>query len=369
MADEGVPPAARGTSPDAPAGKEKAWAEMTQRERDAVVALGWEQQRWDDPPEDEPLVYDQAWASLSPAQQAAAATLGMVAEEFEDFVKAEPEDSWGREPEPEPEPEPSTVLHQTEMDLSPEDELEMVRHKIHEFLDEVGIGSPGAAGATSNRGFDSAPLIEFAHDHKLHDKTADEIYAAYVEHQTMEIERALRSSEHESQSIRTLPEIFGPTSECMPGEPPKPSELKAVLKTICVDGGLLDEGADVVVEEIERLIQHVRDEWQVSDKQLPGHEPYAGHSHWERFVSEAGDTTHGCPPTEIWAPYTAEYSQKINNLIPRSGEKIETPDGRAELMLSDKNDATIQDKGLGRTKSKARATGGQFVTSNPLCCL
>ena len=215
-----VPQEQRGNAPTA--AKEESWAEMTTRERDAVVALGFDQQRWDTESLDEPLIYDRAWASLSAAQQAAAATLGMVAEEFADFVKPEPQPSWREtEPEPEPEPElrsrsssPSMALRQREP--SPVDELEGLRQKIHEFLDEVGIGSPGAEGATSNRGFDSAPLIEFAHAHKLHFQTADEIYAEYVKHQMMEIERALRSSEHvDAASTRTLPEVFGPTSECM----------------------------------------------------------------------------------------------------------------------------------------------------------
>ena len=99
---------------------------------------------------------------------------------LEDMAKAKSEEAGGE-----------TAEGGAEMDLSSSGELEMVRHKIHEFLDEVGIGTPGATGATSNRGFDSEPMIEFAHDHKMHDKTADEIYAAYVEHQMMEIERSV----------------------------------------------------------------------------------------------------------------------------------------------------------------------------------
>ena len=109
---------------------------------------------------------------------------------------------------------------------------------------------------------------------------------------------------------------------------------------------------------------------------------WQGHSHWERFVSEAGEQIHGAPPTvsekstisallwsesglfvaqEVWAPYTAEFSQKINNLIPRSGESIETPDSLSDISLTDRDDATITPK-RGGLRSKARATGAPRMT-------
>ena len=83
------------------------------------------------------------------------------------------------EPEPEPEPEPHFAHHSGGgQQATARDALQ---RKIDVFLGTVPIGTPGAAGATSQRGYDPTALIDFAEGEGLHDATAEEIYGQFVE--------------------------------------------------------------------------------------------------------------------------------------------------------------------------------------------
>jgi hypothetical protein len=63
--------------------------------------------------------------------------------------------------------------------------------KLASWLATIPIGSPGAEGATSQRGYDAKPLITFAMAEGLEDADADEIYRLWVEWQMEEAERRM----------------------------------------------------------------------------------------------------------------------------------------------------------------------------------
>ena len=82
-------------------------------------------------------------------------------------------------PSPEPEPEPESQ------------QMQDLRQKLGDFLGGVPIGSPGPEGATSSRGFDATPILQFAAGAELFDASAEQIYAQFVEHKNREGEAAL----------------------------------------------------------------------------------------------------------------------------------------------------------------------------------
>jgi hypothetical protein len=61
--------------------------------------------------------------------------------------------------------------------------VSQVTKKVGVFLDEVGIGQPGAEDSTSARRFDSGPMVRFAIDEGHYDEPAEEIYRLWVERQ------------------------------------------------------------------------------------------------------------------------------------------------------------------------------------------
>lgn len=120
--------------------------------------------------------------------------------ELESESESEPEPELEPELVPEPELEP---MSDPALDPEPEPPVSMLLpvdggdphralvQKIAEFLGDIPIGTPGAEGATSQRGFDANPLVEFAEQAGLHDATAEEIYIQFVEAKTREAEEML----------------------------------------------------------------------------------------------------------------------------------------------------------------------------------
>jgi hypothetical protein len=111
----------------------------------------------------------------------------------------------GKEPEPEPEPGPPLDGDSEEVDLG---QTLSLRQKIDAFLGDIPIGRPGAEGATSQRGFDATPLVEFAENANLHDASAEDIYCLFVEAKTREAEEQLMGAPNASDPppARTAPD-------------------------------------------------------------------------------------------------------------------------------------------------------------------
>ena len=140
----------------------------------------------------------------------------------------DPESAELSDPEPEPEPVADGATVDSEQSLAgdmgkgeEEDGGAKIRRKIAEFLGDIPIGRPGAEGATSERGFDHTPLIEFAEREGLHDASAEEIYCMFVEAKTREAEAQLMDGasgggSSTTQSVEAAPHTKHVEPDCIP---------------------------------------------------------------------------------------------------------------------------------------------------------
>eukprot|EP01043_Picozoa_sp_COSAG02_P055711 COSAG02_NODE_6506_length_3532_cov_2.090009_4_plen_682_part_01 len=291
-------------------------------------------------------------------------------------IPAEPEpqpvdQSWAAEPEPEPEAEPaldtirlsppSRTGPRGDADRTPSilrprptDLLGLLDTKIKLFLDEVGIGSPGPEGATSDRVFDAAPLVEFAASRGMEAEEPDFIYKAYVSHKLRTAEHGLHDSFRDTGTLDLFP-LFGSTSDCMSQQEPPPLALSICIRAMCTAGGVTDESAEAIVDEIVCSVRHVREQWKVTD--LSG--DWKGALDWERFEQEPGE--HGVPAHSIWLPFSATDCHTINAL--QQGQELQFGAATLKLISRAKGKAEASFHNPGTVERiRARAVGSPQMT-------
>jgi len=78
-----------------------------------------------------------------------------------------------------------------------------ITERLVAFVSGVPIGSPGGVGGSSQRGYDTAPMAEFAWAQGLLDASADEIYAAFVEDKTRQAELQMRGDAADDDTAGT----------------------------------------------------------------------------------------------------------------------------------------------------------------------